>query len=232
MKETPILFSAEMVRAILDGRKNMTRRVIKPQPPEYCDYFAIRGDEPERFRGYMRPGEPTDFLLPKYPYGQPGDRLWVRETWQELNIGFYKVVAYKAGCNNDTFDFVHPNNTIEKIKVNTWRPSIHMPKEAARIWLEIDEIRVERVQDITENDAEWEGVGGCPYEHRVCNAYGYGHDSTCWAEGDCLNPNKACSKSLREHFRELWDSINAKRGFGWDVNPWVWVIEFHRIFPE
>lgn len=172
MKERPILFSGEMVRAILDGRKTQTRRVIKPQGEPYTI-------------------EDVDVL--KCPYGIPGDRLWVRETFADLRgMGFGHKWAYRA----DTPE----GSESDRIRIGygvRWKPSIHMPRWASRITLEITDIRVERVQDITYIDAKAEGV---EYEK------GY------------TDP--------REAFATLWNSINAKRDYGWAMNPWVWIIEF------
>ena len=218
-----ITLKAWEVQAILDGRKTQIRRLVKPQPSSGIrkSVFAKSGIED----GHGREIKP--------PY-KPGDLVYVKETWTRFDC---------CSCEGDTrgkcfnekskkFDGCYLYGTTHEIWGDIkWRPSTHMPKEAARIWLEVEEVRVERVQEISENDADWEGVGKCPYEHRVYGAYGYGHDSMCWAEGDCRNPDKACSKSLREHFREYWNSLNAKRGFGWDTNPWVWVIEFGVVHP-
>jgi len=197
-----------MARAILEGRKTMTRRVIKPQP-------VALGDEGRRTSYSWRGGiyalqfypDRSD-ILDRCPYGQPGDRLWVREAWlyddymhdmtegvPDLPGGAYSHRLVYRASNPD-----YPMT----IGSERWHPSIHMPRWASRILLEIASVRVERVQDISDTDAEREGVGG--------------NDP-----GGML--------SFREHFRELWDSINAKRGYGWDTNPWVWVVEFKKVDP-
>jgi len=182
----PILFNSEMVRAILDGRKTQTRRIVKPQPEE-----ILQGDWSELC-----------------PYGKVGDRLWVRETFKYMNLEHTKV-GYKASidetCNDGAF-----------IRLGNWRPSIHMPKWAARIFLEITNIRVERVQDITSHDCIAEGL---PVP-MVC-------DATEYRDQTHLNLNKSHER-IKEYFQKLWDSINKKRGYGWEDNPWVWVIEFVR----
>lgn len=184
MKERPILFSGEMVRAILEGRKTMTRRVIKPQPA---------GE-------WAAPGKTA------CPYGQPGDRLWVRETWRktnwtdEPNRGEWRVF-WRATEKEDS-----RNNGL-------WRPSIHMPRWASRILLEVVSVRVERVQDISEEDARAEGVE-------------WQNERPCWVN---YLDREDWSPTARDSFRTLWDSINAKRGYGWDANPWVWVVEFKKI---
>jgi hypothetical protein len=177
----PILFSGAMVRAILDGRKTQTRRIVKPQP-EYAqrDGRLLRLEE---INPDLWPTA-TARLLPSCPYGAPGDRLWVRETWRRAQDG---VLYYRACTGDDSFDG------------NAWKPSIHMPRAYSRITLEITSVRVERVQDIGPGDAYAEGISEVYPEHAVFA------------------------------FRRLWDSINAERGYGWDANPWVWVVDFQRV---
>jgi hypothetical protein len=201
MKEHPIIFSGEMVRAILEDRKTQTRRIIKPQPNPYVcgdevrltyvpsiPYYqvGIFNHHPCEFR------EDAGFI--KCPYNQPGDRLWVRETF-----GYHQ-----AGVDNIVYRAKEPNARY-KITDNKWKPSIFMPRWASRINLEIVNIRVERVNDIAHEDAILEGF----HEGTDPNNYGTGSRARDW-------------------FAELWDSINAKRGYGWKVNPWVWVIVFKR----
>jgi len=139
----PIVLREWEVRAILEERKTQLQRPIKPQPPEYCDYFEIRGDVPNRFRGYMQPGEPTELLLPKCPYGIPGDLLWVREAfcygWDIHAVCFApellpEDILYKADIE-----------TKEKVP---WRSAVTMPRKSSRIWLRINEIRVEKIPNI------------------------------------------------------------------------------------
>ena len=172
MKERPIIFSGEMVRAILDGRKTQTRRVIKPQPLR--DYAELRS---------------------RCPHGVPGDRLWVRETHGFLA----EQVLYRADVPSDFEEY----KKTAFWRVEKWRPSIHMPRWASRITLEITGVRVELVQRIGLGDITAEGIQADlgPAAHSTIN------DSYV-------------------RFIELWDSINAKRGYGWDTNPWVWVLEF------
>lgn len=162
MKERPILFSAEMVRAILDGRKTQTRRVIKPQPINALD----------------RP-PPCDC-----PYGKIGDRLWVRETQAKFHPAVYMA---------DVAEDFYPSYL--------WTPSIHMPRVASRITLEITAARVERLQDISEADAMAEGVS---WKH-----------------------NPALPTTPVNAFAALWTSV----GGDWDANPWVWCIDFQRVQP-
>lgn len=170
MKEHPILFSGPMVQAILEGRKTQTRRVVKQ------DYKP-------------HPGQCT--------YGEPGDRLWVRENLDMWPGGPCYAVdgAYVDGFHVDWEWF----NNFQR----SYCPSIFMPRWASRITLEIVNIRVERLQEINNNDAMSEGA---PDLRTIENN---------WDMRDC--------------FRELWNSINAKRGYRWDLNPYVWVIEFKVI---
>ena len=182
MKERPILFSGPMVRAILDGRKTMTRRVMKPQPEDYPYHHGLA----------------VYRVAKKCPYGVPGDLLWVRETW---------ATTEQAGVHPSDAQIVYratdPDwDTMEGWR---WRPSIFMPRWASRLKLRITSVSVERLREITEHDAMREGVN---------------------AEGVSTQPG---IYSYRAPFAELWDDINAKRGFGWDANPWVWVVGFEQV---
>lgn len=183
VKYHPIPFSTEMVRAILDGRKTQTRRVIKPQPT-YEGASTFGGDITIGFYCYWKTHKVSNIqhLVEYYPYGQVGDRLWVRESYGYL---IDNSIAYRANCN----DWHLKNKYTIK-----WKPSIFMPRWASRIDLEIIDVRVERVQEITYEDIIAEGM-------------------------------KPRTKPI-SNFRKLWDSLNAKRGYGWGKNPWVWVIEF------
>ena len=194
-RERPILFNAEMVRAVLAGHKTQTRRVVKPQfrtafgqgvalshPSAYSVHVDIKTAD-----GSWK------WLL--CPYGKPGDRLWVRETWAAHPQ--LADVAYRA-------DGEEPIDSDGWIWHPKWKPSIHMPRSLSRITLEVTNVRVERVQDISTEDIIAE----------VLKSYLREHDAEC---------------ELREKFMALWNSINAKRGFGWDVNPFCWVVEFRRI---
>ncbi len=176
MKERPILFSGEIVRAILESRKTQTRRVVKPQPklaPGFYDMVAG---------------------LPPCPYGQPGDRLWVREAMmQDPEDG----VTYAA----DGQLVMAPPTYCYRDETTKSVPSIHMPRWASRITLEIVSVRAQLLQDISKQD--------------------------CMAEG--MNDLEDVHAGWHQSYAQLWDSINAKRGFGWDKNPWVWVIEFKRV---
>ena len=231
MAEKPILFSGPMVRAILDGRKTQTRRVIKPQPifdadgglwyPSHDHKRALHYANEEHFRqGFVR-----DFG--RY---QPGDLLWVRETWacakyENIDGGSgwrYETLKYRADCNWGGCSG-HRDGI-------TWNPSVHMPKWAARIWLKVKDVRVEQLQDISEKDAQAEGVpsdGDFPMNHGFCSAcngrglVGAVGENLGFREDECVD----CD-TCKKRFLNYWNFLNAKRGYGWDINPWVWVIEF------
>lgn len=212
MKERPILFSAPMVRALLDGTKTQTRRVVKPQPR----HLLIRSSNDGEWydADCVSPG-----TLVKCPYGAPGDRLWVRETFgmwpgslDEERQTLYRATVPEApggwpSRRGPIADFVR------------WRPSIHMPRRFSRLTLEIVSVRVERVQEISEADALAEGVPLCDYSF----GRAYGGDLT----GDGIT--RVPMDSARSAFLCLWDSINAARGFSWASNPWCWCIAFKRV---
>ena len=298
MREKPILFSTPMVKAILEGRKTMTRRVVKPQPahmkywfltyfdcdkngnpmvvcPDNTDNSGIKawadkvkvpyqpgikllssptqagwydvkwepGDNWERIwvfeggetwgRGPNDDPEAIDLDVADpnlTEWKTPGDLLWVRETWSfitcaecigseihsDFNSGGCCIPISGKGClMGECGCFIYRANygTTEDDSfppsMFKWRPSIHMPKAAARIWLEATDVRVERLQEITEEDAKAEGF----------------EDS--W---DLTNNRLFCT--AKENFEGLWNTLNLKRGYGWDVNPWVFVIEFKRVNHE
>lgn len=220
--ERPIPFSAPMVRAILEGRKTQTRRVVKPlpswqvhsvcEPSGAADPWAVWFHYPETVRvGHLR----------ECPYGKPGDRLWVRESFQPLLAdGFEGRPNYKNGegfqigyCATDGIQEYYDQST-DSAFCSKITPSIFMPRWASRLTLEITEVRVQRVQDISEEDAEAEGVEPGCYE---CGEIP--HHAACLGRNDVYV----------DSFVRLWDSINAKRGFGWHKNPWVWAPTFKQI---
>lgn len=210
MKERPILFSGPMVRAILSGQKTVTRRIVKPQ---YLDGpWSVRQTESPRHERHshdwwLPTGSQPYAALPPCPYGQIGDRLWVREAWAQINVAQApgeSWVVYRE-CDNRT-DYGGP-----------WKPSIHMRRRDSRILLEVTDVRVERLQDISDEQAEAEGIEGCipscpgPYDE---------HGNP---ECDCMN------LTCKQSFQALWESINGRKS--WDADPWVWVVEFKRIEP-
>ncbi len=250
MKEHPILFFCEMVRAIIEVRMVQTRRVIshKSVQPES---EIIRHTDPllwQVFNG--RTGNLPDII--KCPYGKPGDRLWVRETWNEYECredgyddDFKVAVCYKASYDEqldgsaemqgavkwyevDEIIFDKFFHKIEQYEIcgDKWHPSIHMPRWASRITLEVTNVRVERVQSISEEDAiaegiEWRESSYCDDAQDYWRDYPV-PDSRKWADFGFFEGDPIAS------FHTLWDSIYAARGYGWDTNPLVWVIEFRR----
>jgi hypothetical protein len=210
------MFNTEMVRAILDGRKTQTRRVIKPEWSRCLDL-----EDPDDARKAME----------QCPYGQPGDQLWVRETYTPKSLPEVKNcdVIYKANFNtSDGFGSEIIDFNTGELTPLIWYPSIFMPRWASRITLEVVKVRVERVQEISEEDAICEGIypllAITPFI-RIKKFAAPGIMATnVYGEHDDLRFSTAT-----DAFKELWNSINAKRGCEWDVNPWVWVIEFKRI---
>lgn len=192
----PILFNTEMVRAILDGRKSCTRRIVKhdvgailnspyhKEHPEVADKQII-----------------SKLCIPPY---QPGDILYVRETWKKAPNGYY---YYEDWQKDDIAD------------VTKWKPSIHMPKEAARIWLKVTDVRVERLQEITEEQASAEGTN---LWDEAC------YENNGW-HPTLSDPDSGGEPNIIDGFHKLWDSTIKKNDldrYGWNANPWVWVIEF------
>jgi len=218
MKSHPIIFSSDMIRAILEGRKTQTRRVIelKDVDPE-CIWCRGNGHE------YQECGElsgydyryPCRCCMPNNLYGQPGDQLFVKETWAIIkNDDDENKVLYRADgvIGNAAYggaDF--PGN---RTYYGPWKSSLFMPRWASRITLEIVNVRVERIQEIKYFELESEGISLA----QVLEKRGISN----------ITPHMAQS-FMRDAYIRLWDSLNAKRGFGWDTNPWVWVIEFKRI---
>ena len=212
-KEHPILFTGEMVRAIFEGRKKQTRRVVKPQP--YKDDYS----KPTLKDGlWAFPSEVRYPMITSCPYGVFGDRLWARETLKTHND---ERMTYSADGESRYPESDDERAWIWKRKTNSTISSIHMPKWATRLWLEITGIRVERVQEINHKDALSEGCYDFVVESD--SKYYNDHEFTVNAPNGDIHRQTALIA-----FRELWDSINAKRGYGWESNPWVWVIEFKK----
>lgn len=212
----PILFNNDMVRAILDGRKKCTRRLIKPQPDEEHTYpLGFMNDSTERKNigsfgfGASELGGSIQYVKPPY---QPGDILYVRETWRK---GLERYI-YRADYF-DTEKFYRGGKEIEM----KWHPSIHMPKEAARIWLKVTDVRVERLQEITEEQACMEGTD--PWDE-AC------YENNGW-HPTLSDPDSGGDPNMIDGFHKLWNSTIKKSDldyYGWSANPWVWVIEFER----
>jgi len=193
MKEHPIIFSPPMVKAILEGRKTVTRRVIKPQP-EYHHGAGKRESYSWKGGVYALNFYPDNStILDHCPYGKKGDVLWVRETWACEQGTTEKHYFHKA-----SYELLISGERL----IKKWNSPRFMPREAARLFLEVKSIRVKRLQDISEADAVREGL---PESMTGASKYSSG-----------------C-------FRHLWDSLNADRGYSWESNPWVWVIEFRRV---
>lgn len=207
----PILFSTEMVRAILDGRKNCTRRLVKTRRKDACGFYVTRKKDGSFAGIYEYDENEIMFDNPLEPPYQPGDILYVRETWQYLYEldGNEQIIEgtgkyYYAATDTIPFDTYVDASGVTHEHV-PWHPSIHMPKEAARIWLKVTNVRVERLQEITPQGAWKEG-----------------------ARCSCLHPVPDCAGN-KTAFVNIWNSTIRKSDidrYGWDANPWVWVIEF------
>lgn len=222
--EKPILFSIEMVRQILAGRKTQTRRVVKeiaiPDEWEAVNRCRIVNDSDVPCYVVRRKvNEKRGIYYPRYDVG---DILWVRETWAGLSycstdgdLGF--GVHYKAGGKEKFFEF----NDVERfhhfgqmiIKNDGWISSIFMPKEAARLFLKVTNVRVERLWDITKDDCWDEGCVTDPFNYQEPEYYE-------------RFPTELFERSC---FMGLWDSLYQKQGYGWQTNPWVWVYEFEKV---
>lgn len=229
MKERQIPFSGAMVRALLEGRKGQTRRVVTPQPPVECGIHYMLGDESwlapedrkplrhswEAWHGPLFENRPKDHLCGshcvKSPYGAPGDRLWVREAWRTTGDG--------GRCDDMAPRELQPYQVWYEADgaapadecVGKYRPSMFMPRWASRITLEVTGMRVERLQEIGEADAIAEGI-----------------EQT--SDGFSVDGGRHFhAASARMSYASLWDSLNDARGYSWDGNPWVWVVEFKRI---
>lgn len=239
IKERPILFLAPMVRAILEGRKTVTRRPVKIQPRSKADIGSYGLGQP-----FIRNPDVTK-PNPECPYGRPGDRLWVRETWG--------VISHDFDEHGNMIDWEpdRPASPIREMRFgqgyysghaiyradgeavwagdddgggddrSAWKPSIHMPRVVSRILLEITDVRVERLQDISEAQAIAEGIVGVAFRPDdgwpICTGYMVGPD----------DGKTGLETTAAKAFAGLWDSV----GGDWEANPWVWVVEFKRVTP-
>ena len=193
----PILFNTEMVRAILDGRKTCTRRAVKTRRKDACGFYVTKRPDGSFAGIYEYDEDERMFENQLSPPYKPEDVLYVRETWCKGSWGNEKERYYYKADDNDFYC--------------TWRPSIHMPKEAARIWLKVTNVRVERLQDITDDGAKAEGAN--------------------WKNGQNVGWEEKMKRTATERFAEIWNSTIKKSDldrYGWEANPWVWVIEFER----
>ena len=235
MKERPIIFSAPMVRAILEGKKTQTRRVVKRQgdmefdcaDPHFGPYWLPYATEAD--------GEDAKV---RCPYGEPGDRLWVRETWQVIrgheeteswempHIRWFEVTDWpltipkslpEGHCKRYAADGWTEDEREDMEKPYPWRSPMFMPRWASRITLEITKVRVERLQSITDEDAQAEGIRELPLQE--------GQPGAWWA-ADPTHPEMHGRSPVNAYAR-LWQSINGPDS--WEANPWVWVISVARV---
>lgn len=228
MRELPILFSAPMVRAILEGRKTVTRRVVKPLPGRTIENLALAGGDVDAAAYSGRHNDPASW---GYPYADDGvdmslaswaralapcaagDRLYVRETFWQFDKG-YKPPLLLGAKERVAIEFDADLSDIDRREFISNRgyhrkPSLHLPKAWARIWLEVDAVRVERLQDITYEDAVAEGLQRANRQ---------------WCAND---EGGSCFQYPQQAFADLWNGL-ARPGARWADNPWVWVVEFRR----
>lgn len=212
MKERPIHFTGEMVKAILEGRKTQTRRVIRlprwAMPPNEDGEFEIDDvfvNGERREWPYAIARNTGCFAAIQCPYGAIGDRLYVTETWQAICDGLWWHQMPKVDRGVMNWGVTNPIEPAFDLEPPRWVSGRFMPRWASRIMLEVVNVRVERVQDISDADIVAEGA-----PKNVCWPIGYSSQLVNW-------------------YRTLWDTINAKRGYGWDENPWVWAISFKAV---
>jgi hypothetical protein len=233
MVERPILFSGPMVRAILAGTKTQTRRVVK-LPEGARDVLWWNGYEGKPQPGYADPGVrvvvQTGLRILPCPFGFVGDTLWVRETWAlSGNEDGHTIDVWGSLCEaRDAVRFYRADTEAAPYGLRRlprgdvfdghWCPSIHMPRWASRLTLEVVSVRVERVQQITNEDARAEGARELPLQEGEPGA---------WWTMDASRGADAYARAPAAAFGRLWDTINGKRA-PWASNPWVWVVEFRR----
>lgn len=269
VRERPILYSGPMVREILERRKTQTRRVMVPQPNPSLDY--VKGRTISRFRcvSLVPPGKPgypewqaEDHTGPidafpdgrdsvkaeiGCPYGAPGDRLWVRETWGCPEADHPRAVGGRKPAQGDRLVYAaNPSDAYQwrggpGCSDFVWRPSIHMPRWASRITLEVTDIRAQRLQEISEEDAIAEGMlwqePTDADREWARQRFEDGESSDPTIEGVWIAPGtdngfspeghrEKWATTARDAFRLTWDAINGTRGLGWEANPWVWCVSF------
>lgn len=207
MKERGMIFNGEMVRAILDGRKTQTRRIMAPQPADDIERGIFPNPEVIGWKSSRRHkhGSTTAHFC---HYGKPGDRIWVRETWAEAGASAPDLKLYRANYPEHVPSIYENVPPAEEIR---WTPSIHMPRTASRILLEITDVRVERLNSIHDVDAMREGIQNL---------------TTC-SHADFGIPGVVNAQHPVRAFQLLWESIYGADS--WRANPWVWVIEFKRV---
>ncbi|MDY4296786.1 MULTISPECIES: hypothetical protein [unclassified Xanthomonas] len=224
MRERPVLFNGPMVRGILDGRKTQTRRAVKPAPDPRVDW--IRSDMTDVWRAGVKIGEVPKFGSWRCPFGQPGDRLWVRENGLEhrrARLFIHEATPGRWWTPEDggRYGASYDSETTREslLRDHKVRPSIHMPRWACRLVLEITDVRVERLQD---------GDGDTDFESRYLaegiNRIHHG-DGAYYYNAFRADPHPKNYRHPDAAFRELWEST----GGDWDSNPWVWVISFKRL---
>lgn len=200
----PVIFSTHEVQATLDNRQTMFRRVIKPNIAA-----GLEIDTDGSVIGFYDQCEGCVFPVTNYAPYRPGDILCVRETWRETGV-IAQPYAYRA--NEQGLTLIGESGNILKVRYR-YKPSIHMPREAARIFLRVKDVRVERLQDISEADARREGI-------------------FVFDTGVDVDDETPLTIPARERFKVLWDDLSAKKGHGWDTNPWCWVYAFERVNRE
>jgi hypothetical protein len=224
IKERPILFSAPMVRAILEGRKTVTRRALNERALKNIGYGAQLGECHELpSEGPLHPNS-IDYYNDFCPYGQPGDRLWVRETWARIRVAQapdQEWVVYRESDNRT--DYGGP-----------WKPGIHMFRRDSRILLEIIAVRVERLKDISDEQAQAEGIIPVPKTNEDSHQF--------WRNYHLSGDGTFCVRTPKESFKSLWchvaggsfpkgEAAYKASPHSWDANPWVWVVEFKQVTP-
>ncbi len=231
MKERGMIFNGEMVRAILDGRKTQTRRVMKAQPESNQLGLLLITDSTKRsdigkyhWAESNATGNHVRSNLFLCPFGAVGDRIWVRETWAEAGASAPDLKLYRANYPEHVPSIYENVPPAEEIR---WTPSIHMPRTASRILLEITDVRVERLNAISEQDAQSEGVHNEVWDQTVV-ARNYAVIDEFFQFWSKDMPHYVEMNQLyRSSFRSLWESIYGAEN--WQANPWVWVISFKRV---